>query len=703
MKSAAILMCCLISTAHAGSLADYGAPESGKVRIVRDTWGVPHIIASENRSLFFGAGYAQAQDQLINLTLNYRRSEGRIAEVEGKSQLMVDHLVRLFQLPERAQEVYEQLDSGVREQLEGFAAGINQYIAEHRKELPAHVEEVHPWNVISFAMYIESMFSMSHCRRDLNAAGVKLAGSVPIIDHGTYFGSNQFAVSPKRSASGACMLSMDPHLRFTGFYRWYEMHLIGPEVNAMGACFFGNPYVTMGRTENTAWCMTVNGPDLGDVFTFQINPENPRQYNDLDGWKDFTQSQLKYRIAATPGDSDTLIEKQMPAMWTELGPVVAVRDGVAYVFALPTSTSPSRAGQSYAMMKAQNMTDFRDAMKPLGLVMFNILYADRHGDIFYISNGRVPKRDERIDSRKLRPGNEPWARWQGIHPQKELPQLVNPPAGFVLNTNSGPHNTTPEGAPSQDDFPDYMISHQANSRQRRLNHLLSSDELITWEEMETYATDTQIEVNSAQLAAIVRIAELPGEEREQRAAAAELLNAWDHRTDLECRGPALFFTLASDETFVRALGSAEEQPKAAVSAMVAALTRMEQTLGSIDVPWSDFSRIKRGKIDQPIAGSGGLSTAGVSFAGAALRPTGGRVAKNGRRYAGGGSSYGMIIDFSGKTKAMSCLPFGVSEHPRSPHFADMLPVYARRDFKPVWFFPNEVKANAKSDITLTLK
>lgn len=86
------------------------------------------------------------------------------------------------------------------------------------------------------------------------------------------------------------MLSMDPHLRLSSFFRWYEMHLVGPEINAMGACFLGSPYVSMGRTEQTAWCMTVNGPDLGDVFTFSVNPEDPTQYKGINGWEKFDRA-----------------------------------------------------------------------------------------------------------------------------------------------------------------------------------------------------------------------------------------------------------------------------------------------------------------------------------------------------------------------------------------------------------------------------
>ncbi len=348
-RSNLAIFCCTLAftSAHAFSPQDYGAPQAGNVLIIRDAYGVPHIIARDNRSLFFGVGYAQAEDQLENLSLNYLRSQGRAAEREGQSELQIDVLVRALKIPERARELYANLDPEIKSQWDGFAAGVNHFIHQNRQQIPDWIESVDPYNVGSFAMYIDTMFALGHCRSDLESAGVKLSQSIPQADLGAHFGSNQFAVSPQRSATGACMLSMDPHLRLSSFFRWYEMHLVGPEINAMGACFFGSPYVSMGRTEQTAWCMTVNGPDLGDVFTFAVNPSDPTQYKGVNGWEKFATSTNTIKVKTAEG----VVERSFPALETKVGPVVHVKDGIAYVFALPTSNDSSRASQLYEMMR----------------------------------------------------------------------------------------------------------------------------------------------------------------------------------------------------------------------------------------------------------------------------------------------------------------------------------------------------------------
>lgn len=683
---------------RAVALDEYNPPPVGSVKIVRDKFGVPHIIARDARSLLYGAGYVQAEDQLENLYVNMLRGEGRSAEREGLSQVIFDHLMRLLEVPRRARDAAAALTGDDREHLAAFCAGVNAYLAEHRQEVPAWIEPIEPHHVVGFAMFVDTMFCVSHCRDDLEKAGLKLVALDSLLaDREVAFGSNQFAISPHRSATGAALLSMDPHLPHSGFFRWYEMHLVGPDVNVMGACFYGSPYVSMGRTPHSAWCMTVNAPDLGDVFEFELNPENPNQYKGPDGWREFAVTQETYDIATPAGKT----QNRMMCKRTDAGPVVVERNGKAYVFALPVLDGQSRVRQLYQMARAKNVGEFKQALEPLGIAMFNMVYADTAGDIFYVSNGRVPRRDLRIDSHALRPGDQAWARWQGFHPLADMPQVQNPKSGYLLNTNSGPQNVTPDEAPRPEDFVPYLMGQKANSRWRRLAELLAEDRSITWDEMHDYAIDTKLEAGTEHTAAIVSLL------RAQNAAGDELvaeairvLDAWDQRTDLASRGAALFIHLWTDDDFVTAV-EGNDGP-AAVARVKAIAAAFRQQFVSLDAPWSDFSRVRRGEVELGVAGCGVHKTKngkGRETIGATLRPSGGEI-KQGRRYLAGGSSYGMLVDFAGPTRAVSCLPYGVSGNPKSPHFADQLPLYVEGKFKPAWFFPAELAENVESERVL---
>ncbi|MBX7074786.1 MAG: penicillin acylase family protein [Pirellulales bacterium] len=694
----ACLLALLCSNALGADLAAYDPPPGKAVRIIRDNYGVPHVISNDDYSLFYGIGYAQAEDQLENIVKNYLRASGRATEFEGIGSLLMDHLVRILDIPRRGDEQYAALDSRWKSQVDGYAAGVNRFIKEQKGAVPDWIEPVRPEDVLRFSTFVDVIFCVGDCRKDLNQAGIKVAAldRLPPID-GKLYGSNQFAISPGRSGTGNAQLSMDPHLPLNGFYRWYEQHLVGPDVNAMGATFFGVPYVSMGRTQNSAWCMTVNGPDLGDVFAFDIKPDDPTQYRDVDGWKKFDAGEETHQIRM----KDKLAEKKIPFRKTSLGPVVAERDGKAYVFALPWPESTNRVRQFYDMAGAKSAAEFKDALRPLGLVMFNLVYADKAGDIFYISNARVPKRDLRIGSGEPRPGHEAWARWQGYHPLDELPQVLNPPCGYVMNTNSGPQNVCLDVAPRMDQFPPYMNSQEANARSRRLSKLLGDDQEITTDETHDYATDTRLEAGDRWRDKLVeRLRAAAGSETERAGLAevADVLAKWDVRTDLDSRGAALFVVIASDKSFADAL--AAEDDAALVKLVSGKAQRFREKFGALDAPWKDFNRISRGDIDLGIAGCGFVEADKGSFI--CLRPTYG-LSRDGKRYAAGGSSYGMIVDFSNDVRAVSCLPFGVSENPASKHFADQLPLYVDLKFKPAWFEPAEILANAESNRVLEVE
>ena len=684
------------AVATAATIADYAPPPAGSVKITRDKFGVPHIVAADDASLFYGVGYAQAEDQLENVAENYLRAAGRSAEFEGPGALKQDHLIRALGVPQRAEEQYQRLSDELRTQLDAYAAGLNAYLKAHRAQLPEWIEPARPQDVLAFYNYVEVQFCISDCQRDLSKAGVKVAALSDWPDRQELaYGSNQFAVSPRRSATGTAQLSMDPHLPLSSFYRWYEMHLVSPSVNVMGCCFFGSPYISMGRTATTAWCMTVNAPDLADVFAFNIQADDPTKYQDVDGWKKFDDAQETFKVLR----GDKLEEVRLPVRQTVLGPVMAEADGRAYVYAFPWHDNANRATQIMSMARATNVDEFRKSLEPLGLVMFNVVYADAAGDIFYISNGRIPRRDQRIDSHAIRPGHEAWARWQGFHPLAELPQVLNPPCGFLMNTNSGPQNVCPDVAPQPSSFAPYIFGQEANSRSIRLRSLLSADEEISWDEMRTYATDTHSEMLDAWVPKLVERIEQQAEKSPQQAVRlreiAGVLKAWDRRTELDSRGGVLFMYIFANGAFPAALD--KDDFGDATQIILKAADAVASKFGQLDAPWNEYSRIRRGDRELPIAGNGwrdprlGMLTT--------LRPTYG-VVDDGRRFATGGTSYAMVVDFSCGGRSMSCLPFGVSDQESSQHFADQLPLYVKKQYKPAWFTPDEIKANTESEVVL---
>ena len=669
--------------------AAYDAPPEGSVAVTRDRYGVPHVVARDDRSLFYGVGYAQAQDQIRQLTRNYLQAAGRLAEVVGERQFPADRLARSLGFVERARAGLPQLEPEIRAHFQAFADGVNDYIAQHRASLPGWVQPVTVVDGLALALFVDMMFAVRGCERDLRRARVdgmrRLVGMPRPLPPGA--GSNQFAVAPGRSATGAAMLSIDPHLPLSGVTTWYEMHLVGPTVNVMGATFPGLPYVALGRTRSTAWSMTVNGADLGDVFSYPVDPDDPGRYRGPAGWQEFSEHREQFGVLV----DGELQQRSWTIRRAAAGPVVAEAEGRVYTFALPWHQSLASLRQAWDMARADGLEEFVRSFEQLGIGMFNVVYADAEGHLFYLSNQRVAIRDERIGPGEVRPGEEQWAQWGGYHPLPDLPQLTDPEVGYLLNTNSGPQNIFPRSPLQPDAFPRYMMRHKHNSRSLRLTQLLRRDDSVTWDEMHRYATDTYLGPADQWVPLAVRLldqhADDHGDDAELLLECADLLRSWDRRADVDSVGAALFGYLSMDPSVGRAFLD-RAGPETLLPAVARAVRRFEQQFGRLDVPFGDFSRIRRGELDLPCAGH---ATRGA----VALRPTSGRVGEDGRRYAEVGSSYNMIVDFSGATRSSSCLPFGINEDPTSPHHADQMPLYSVGALKPAWFTPAEVAAHAE--------
>jgi acyl-homoserine lactone acylase PvdQ len=126
------------------------------VTIYRDHYGVPHIVGETEESAFFGYGYAQAEDHLERMMLQYRDAQGRRAEVQGFEALGDgylhfipyeyrwdgDYLQRLMRTKQGVVENHAKIDHEVYKLLDAFARGVNSYIAEHRSEVPDWIDGV---------------------------------------------------------------------------------------------------------------------------------------------------------------------------------------------------------------------------------------------------------------------------------------------------------------------------------------------------------------------------------------------------------------------------------------------------------------------------------------------------------------------------------------------------------------------------------
>jgi penicillin amidase len=499
------------------------------------------------------------------------------------------------------------------------------------------------------------------------------------------------------------MLLINPHQPFFGPGQWIEGHVHSESGwNMAGATFPGSPFPSIGHNDYLGWSHTVNTPDIIDVWAEKFDdPKNPLNYKYGNGYREATEWADTVKVKTDKGVETRTFKFRK----THHGPVVAVRDGAPLTVRMAKFESYGAIEQRYQMSKARNFKEFRQAMARLDIPMFNTMYADREGNIWYLYNGAVPKRDQKYDWLKPVDGSDPGAEWQGYHTIDELPQVFNPPSGWAQNCNATPFLTTEEGKgnPEASKFPKYMIGENDNARSRISRRLLGEKAKFSFDDLAKAAFDTRVIEAETQIPPLVaeweKLKTQDAARAEKTAEAVAALKSWNGVSAIDSV-PMTVFTLwfyTSLQSQAQAMTKDNPYPKIAVLEYV--LGDIAKSWGTWKVAWGEINRIQRvhtsgnqepfsdDKPSLPVAGGPGDPT-GIVFS--FYSP----VAKGQkRRYGVAGHSFVSVVEFGPKPRAMSLLQFGQNADSRSKHYFDQADLYSKQRFKPAWFTLDEIKAN----------
>ena len=403
---------------------------------------------------------------------------------------------------------------------------------------------------------------------------------------------------------------------------------------------------------------------------------------------------------------------------THQGPLVAVRDGKPIAIRLAKLTDNGAIDQGYAMGRAKSVAEFKEAMRPCNMPMFNAMVADTGGNIYYVYNGAVPRRSTKFDWTKPVDGANPDTDWQGYLRYEELPQIENPKCGFLQNCNQSPLATTPFGRelragevdenPKANEFPAYVMATERerdNPRAQISRRILHSEEQFDYDEWTRDGFNTKI------LEAELRIPELVKEwgtvqsKEPDRAARlkepVEMLKAWNCVSGVDSVAMTLFVDAYDRAMKMIAKRDVLNYPR--IRALEATLAELEKTHGTWKVTWGEINRLQRihgSKIDTqgrgafsddqpslPIAGAPG--PLGVVFNFYTVPQAGQK-----RRYGVAGHSFVGAVELSPEPKVKTILQFGESGDPGSPHWFDQAVLYAKKQFKPSWYTRADVEAHS---------
>ena len=574
------------------------------VQIERDRWGIPHIHGKTDADTAFGFAYAQAEDgwELIEETLPFYRGES--ARYNGKDAAPADYMIQWLGVRGWVNAGYEdQISPEARALVQAYTDGLNHFAAKHPHRVTLDILPVTTTDIITGFVVRHLLFygfdgSVKEVMGPERAREVsRLVADLGLSD--TPIGSNAIAVSPSATDDGATRIMINSHQPTDGPVAWYEAHISSDEgLDIMGGTFPGSPLISLGFNHDIAWGVTVNKPDLVDIFVLEINPDNENQYR-LDGqWLDLEVSEASLRVKLW-GPFYWTVKREIYR--SEHGPVMKTDHGT-YAFRFGGQNEIRQVDQWYALNRARTFDEWYAAMAQHRFASFNFVFADKEGTIAFVHNSLTPLREPGYDWNQYLPGDRSDLIWDSYLPFQQLPQVVRPKHGYVASTNQ-----TPFQVAIADDNPDPSVFSPSDGYQTRMTNradraleLFAALRPISAEDFWTIKHDKAYAVSSRAGHYIrTAIAAELADALPHHLQAQTLLSQWDLVADIQSREAALGVCV------IRAEWRAEQDavaPPEAGGVLQACADELLEVSGRIDPLWGEINRHTRGPVNVPIGG-----------------------------------------------------------------------------------------------------
>ncbi len=680
-----------------------------QVEVIRTAYGVPHIRAQNLRAAGYALAWLQLEDYGDRMAMSVLGASGRASTVHGYERIESDFLIRRER--EKTEGKYARLSKDVRDVYEGFAAGLNRFIILHPKEFPTGMPtdftgfdvastEIAPPNTRKIRNFISRLTQGTNAP---SAPGTQ--AQTDEEGEGPDDGSNAWAFAPSRTKSGKAILMRNPHLQWNAGY--YEAHMTVPGViDFYGDFRIGGPFTVIGGfNKDLGFSTTNNQQDLDEFYSFDAETQKPDHFL-LDG-KSVPLARQLLTVPFRNGDS---ISTETREFWsTPFGPVVHRGNGKIYILKF-AGDGENRAGEQFLkMMRAKTHKEWTDAMRMRARITSHFTYADRAGNIYYLWNAALPLLPHPpTDDLAVTHITKRKEMWTELVPFDALPQVLNPPGGYVHNENSTHHYTnvrTP--LVTKNKYPNFEAP-RLSLRSQLAIQLINGNDKFSLEEVvklkHNYRALLADRVK-ADLLTAVRNTTPTGDV----ANAVELLEMWDNTTSAESRGSVIFQEwwrhysgirgenrqALSDEQRYAKVWSVNDPFKTpsgladatrAAESFIWAVEEVTKRYGRFDVAWGDVYRVRRGNVDVPVGGCG--NDLGCFRIMGYTRQTDGKFA------ATGGDCWVFAVEFGDVPRAYSVLAYGQSNRVDSPYHADQAAMFAKGEMKAVAFTEADIKKNA---------
>jgi penicillin amidase len=528
------------------------------------------------------------------------------------------------------------------------------------------------------------------------------------MGRGGSFGSNNWAVSGAKTRSGKPMLCSDPHLGFKLPSIWYACTISAGGRNLAGVTFPGSATIVIGHNDRLGWGITNMQADAVDYYVETVDPNDPLKYKHRGEWK-----KMERIVETIPVKGEQ--PQTVNIDYTVHGPVVN-REGKVISMAWTDLGVSTDALAIWGMNRATNLKEWLAAVDNLVAPAINLVYADVEGNIAMHPAGALPLRlhgQGRIPMDGASGEND----WVGMIPRDELPLAVNPQEGFVMSAN---------GRPASIGYPHYLgYQWDPSCRTRRIVDMLSQASDLTIDSMGKIQNDAHDKFAESFLPVFIEAMKQAELKDEFAKKTLNVVSTWDFVASIESPAPIIWMkwfdayrkAVWNDEWSSRGIempggswgfsGDNRREPMLEVLEYMTreipnsiwfddrstperencgtivfrsfhtAMDELRKSLGEDfeKFAWKNFNILRIGSLTEmkELAREGG-PVPGDQFT---VNP-----GEDGG-YVGGGASWRMIVDFSDLTKSVGVFPGGQSEDFQSPHYADLMPLWASGKYAPL--------------------
>jgi acyl-homoserine-lactone acylase len=653
------------------------------IEIVRDQFGVPHIYAQTDAEVAYGLAWANAEDDFSTIQEAYLAGNAMLSNHIGLKGAAADFITQFIGSKSLIEDKIEDISEEYMAVIEGYSQGLNAYARNNPDKIL--YKKLFPITPKKMLMYSQLQLFISN-------EGAYWAGRILNNDTQDDFldqnltGSNVIAMNSSKTVSGETFLAINTHQPLEGPTSWYEVHLNSEEgTNIIGTMYPGTPNILIGVNEHLGWSHTVNYPDKTDVFKLKM--KNKKKYIVDD--EEYELEKLKAKITVKLlGIPIKINRKYYKSIY---GPTLKNKSGY-YSIRTPTLFNIKALEQWWKMGKSKNFSEFYNILKMKQLPGFNIGYADKYDTIFYMSNGIIPKRAEGYNWKGIVPGDTKKTLWTEYHDIEDLPQVIQPDAGFIYNANHSPFkSTTAEENPKEENYSQRMgYETYDNNRSTRLIELIESYDQVSYEDFKDIKYDNSFPSKfNYNFMDISIIETLKLEAESDSFELLDIIQKWDRKTDIDSQGGGVFGVLYYQLVWNYRDEILKNNKTVSRETLLSALKDVKGYLidnfGSINITLGDFQKLVRGDKEIPIWGLPDVITAMSS-----------RPYKDGKHKVTQGESYIGLVRFNKNGPILeSIISFGNSDNPNSDHYTDQMEKYSKFKTKKMTFDRDIIYKEAK--------